>query len=685
MPRSGLRLAIKVIGCFLLLFSLISIASALLLTVNHFIFAYIKSEAYGVAILQILKINLLIFPYILIILIPCILVLSLALTIYWLYKKNFSQFYFLYGCQVKQLILAGMGCAFLFVIVQHILPYKIVSNLKSYILNELKDINTGQYTNFLEPLNFNHYKDWTLYIPDLPKRETKERLFAHIYKRKANWLQFIGKGYIRQSENGQVKIEEAEGYYLNRNGKVLKKEIIRSRTLFDPQKIQKDALEKNLARWRVFSASPELPFTNRGERSGYRYLKELALIQKMQKLMLRFFPAIVFLYLLAFIYLLKRGYRGGKKGYLFFALFVWLFFLLFSPYLIKTQYGVKPSFGYFYAAFTSGAFLLVFTRWNQALLLWSYPFFNFLIDTFRRELKPGSSPLTGQLFSYLFQKDSYWKGRFLRTKFLRVKCRLYLLFFWRLILFYTVSFSILFSLAFISRLYLHWQFNQGVDRFFWFFISQCLNLPEFLLSTSPYITAALLPFCLYLFSRNFLKNIFVTQVLNRQIRVTITLFTLILVGLSYIVRESHGYRWKALSREIYADQVLKFNRDKIGTVRLSYGQFIRLPQEKILFYHHASKIAGQYKLFQAVLNDTRKSQIISAYEMQIKPDRIMAKKGYFFDSKRNKATQFSQHSLTLNGKVMHFISSSAKLHDINTLSLKNMLTISEELISALKN
>ncbi len=669
MQASERRLALHSICYFLITFSCIFVLYFFLHTANQFILAFIKSQSYDTELLGILKIYLLIFPSTLVIYLPYIFIFSIAITVYLLHRTGFFRTYLVYGCKCKPLVIGALICSSLLTLTLHFLPQNLLKDLDHHVTQGIYYTQSIEHVDLLEPLSFNHYKEWIIYLPDLKKNEQTGRYFARIYKVKESFLRFIGEGYIRQTDNGIVQIEDAKGYVLNRKGKVIKQKTISSRSIFNPKQLKADFVKKSLARWKIFMASPELPFTNRANLAASSYKKRLHIIKSIQRYTLLFSPLIIYLYLLVFVFLIKKKYRGSQLNFLFGLAICWSTYLLLGPYLSERAHLQSYPFLYLYFIPISGILSLAVAYWHSEILSLGQQFSLYVSGLWQQKipkfkLKTSSNRI---FFSYIPLKSKFWKA----------KSRAYLLLFKKLCIFHIAIFLVIAYLIFIVRFYLHWQFNHGIDQFFWFFVSQCLSIPEMLLSNTPYILAILLPFCIYYLSENLLKNRYLSQGMTKPMLCTVLCFMLCLLGSGYLLRENYAYNWKALSRDIYADRVLHFNRSKTAVVMLSYGKFIRLSQDTTLFYRYASKKIDEYNMFNAVLIGGDTSSIDSAHNIIIKKDKLILREGYSFQEGAKKNTAFEEKSFTINASVIDFFAFSENIHDAKTSYLKQMLAHSK--------
>ena len=293
LEKAERRAAWAVVFYFLCVFFGLSLGLGLLLALGRFSLAYIKSLSYDLDISQVLLIDLFIAPYLAPLLLVYVFGLSLLIVLYRLRKNGFLHSWFCGLCQARFLGLVVLGFSLLLCLLLHIFPRDILKNMQRYATLELERNHYLQHSVFLEPGSFYHFKDWTLYLPDIAKNEAESRHFGRVYQRKNAKLKFAGTAYIRQLKDGSLRLEDIQGYTVEK-GRLLKKAKLPpslSKTIY-PGFTKKEDLQKTLAKWRIASAAPNLPFTNRGQRAGYRYSEQLRFLQSMQAVILRFFPLV---------------------------------------------------------------------------------------------------------------------------------------------------------------------------------------------------------------------------------------------------------------------------------------------------------------------------------------------------------------------------------------------------------
>ena len=292
--------------------------------------------------------------------------------------------------------------------------------------------------------------------------------------------------------------------------------------------------------------------------------------------------------------------------------------LLIIPWIIQIEYNFKVSFSFLYVIIFSGSIILIFTRYYDLISKISIQIFNrFSLNKFKLEIIPGKN-----IFSRLQFKNPFNEATFkLYADSLFQFLKLYI----------KASFFLIIGILFY-RVFFHWQLNQGIDRLYWFLVSEFLDILEMIFSISPYLLAILLPFTIYYFnSKGFWLNVALHKRNEKTLIALMIIFSIFFLLLNFSIRENYAYHWKELAKEIYADKVLRFNQEKVGTKSLSYRRFLRLENNIILFYFHASKTKGIYKLFDIVYNDEKNYHLITASEVTVKKNRLFMKNGYVHD------------------------------------------------------
>ena len=635
LEKAEYRSALSVISYFLCIFLGLSLGLGLLLSLGRFSLAYIKSLSYGLDISQVLLIDLFIAPYLAPLLLVYVFALSLLIVLYRLRKNGFLHSYLCGLCKVHFLTIIALGFSFLLCLLLYLFPRDILKNMQRYAALEFERGYYLQHGAFLEPGSFYHFKEWTLYLPDIAKNEAESRHFGRVYRRKGGRLKFAGTAYIRQLENGSLKLEDIQGYSPAGSGRLLRKAKLPASF---PRIIQfgftkKEDLQKTLAKWRAASAAPALPFTNRGQRTGYRYSKQLRFLQFMQGVILRFAPLFMLCYVMLFLLCLRRNYWEGSLNYLLPLLFLWFLILLEFPLLTEVEYKQPLSFAYLYFIPLSGALFLFIVRYYHRMpAFWKILFHRentpkhlFKADfAFLERLGTGSS-----FFLIPLKVKKYLsKALAIRDKFQMAKLRAWLLLMAKLCKIYITVCLLLFVLMLCLRIFLHWQLNQGIDRLSWYLYSQLLDLPELLFSQFPFLVLLLLPFTLYYSHKgNLLCAFGLIGKAPKPLLLCIIGFALFFCMLSFALREGYAYAWKAKGEEIYRQNVLykgNFYVQKYSESQkvLSYSKFLRLSKNTVLYYSQLKKIQDKYIMKGLWIDDGESSTYLFAKEASLESSAL---------------------------------------------------------------
>ncbi len=654
---------------------------------GRFSLAYIKSLSYGIDLAALLTTDLFIAPYLLFLLLIYTFAVSLVIVLYKLHRNGFLAAWFTYQCQSPLLVGLSFFLTALFSVLLYLFPGDILKRLDRYTSLELKRMKYIQHAAFLEPRSFHHYKNWVIYIPDIQSNTPGSRHFARIYKRKNNHIQFAGQGYIRQLANKTIQLQNVTGYSFTSFTKgSVKRYTLAHSNIFQPSLIKEKNLKKALASWKIASASPELPFTNRGQRSGYRYFGQLELIKGIQSFILRLSPLLMLSYTLLLLHCLRQSYQEKRELWFFPLLFLWFLILLAVPISVKVEYGRTVSFYYLYLIPVSGAILLLLARYYHFLFLFIRKvslLYSRSMQNLRRSFVFILDNFFVRFFNTKFMTHSFRENRFTsisNTAFTNVfamaKVRTYALLLISLAKMYTIVWLGFFCLTLLWRLFLHWQLNQGIDQFFWYLLSQCLDIPELLFSQTPFLTVVLLSISLYFFGKGNLLSGFLLIGRNPRFLLAVIIgFSFCFCALSFILREQYAYSWKSKGQELYKKYVLYDNRPKRASEYLSNNRFIRLPSNAILFYGYAKKKYRRYLLSRVLLDDFQTGNLYTANEAEIINSKLIINEAYLYKTTidhKIKIESVNQKSWQIPKNTIQFLSSSASpgtLWDMDTKSL----------------
>ncbi len=635
--------------------------------------------SYGIDLAALLTTDLFIAPYLLFLLLIYTFAVSLVIVLYKLHRNGFLAAWFTYQCQAPLLVGLSFFLAALFSALLYLFPGDILKRLNRYTSLELKRMRYIQHAAFLEPRSFHHYKNWVIYIPDIQSNTPGSRHFARIYKHKNSHIQFAGQGYIRQLANKTIQLQNVTGYSFPSLAKAsVKRYALANSNIFQPNLIKEENLKKALASWKIASASPELPFTNRGQRSGYRYFGQLELIKDIQSLILRLSPLLMLSYTLLLLHCLRQSYQEKRELWFFPLLFLWFLILLAVPISVKVEYGRPVSFYYLYFIPISGVILLLLACYCHFLFLFIRKIsllYSLSTQNLRRSFVFILDNFFLRFFNTKFVMNSFRKNTFTNV-FTAAKVRTYALLLISLAKMYTIVWLGFFCLTLLWRLFLHWQLNQGIDQFFWYLLSQCLDIPELLFSQTPFLTVVLLPISLYFFGKGNLLSGFVLIGRNPRFLLAVIIgFSFCFCALSFILREHYAYSWKSKGQELYKKHILYDNRPKRVSNYLSNNKFIRLPSNAILFYGYAKKKSGHYLLSRVLLDDFQTGNLYKANEAEIIKSKLVINEAYLYKTTiahKVKVESVNQKSWQIPKNTIQFLSFSASpgtLWDMDTKSL----------------
>lgn len=195
----------------------------------------------------------------------------------------------------------------------------------------------------------------------------------------------------------------------------------------------------------------------------------------------------------------------------------------------------------------------------------------------------------------------------------------------------------LFFFKYLYRFFIYIKLNLGVEKIFWYSVLQFLDIPEEILSISPFFSVLLIQIIIYsLFRKGTFQRFDLSGNDSFKLLYLINGIGIVSIILFLIIRENFAFGWKKNGSHLFQQYIRHSLRESSENKLLSLSEFVHLPSGEIVFFNKAIKLKNQLFLFNVVIDDINKrNSIITAREANIISNTITLKNGHHFFLNKN--------------------------------------------------